>query len=465
MFKNLKFNKNYIYLFFLLSFLCFFLIDFQEEGDIYFLLSHGRYIFNNGIPHTEILSMHSEFNFIMQQWLSSAIFYFIYNYLGKSCFYIFMFIINFIITYLIYKLCLVISNNKKFSSCFISVIAIILLQIGFIVFRPQIFTFIILLMILIMLELFSSKRKKYLYFMPVLSILLINLHASMWPMIFILCMPYVVELVIKKDKDVLLLLLFMTISILVGIINPYGVGAKTYGYKYICDVISEMKSVNLLGDAYVFYWSVNTLIIFLVSNLIILLNSKKENIRVSHILLFYGTFIMALLSIRNVAIFILCTVPFLVKYFEFRDDNNFYLNKKWIINYIIIIMIVICAFSNAIKNKIISYLNKNASKNIKIFTNVSIGPMLEYFGYKPYIDTRAEVFMKKLNGKENILEEYVKFNLRKDVREEFINKYDFDYYIIEKSNYDLINYLINYKNKNYELVLIYEDNYLIKKVS
>ena len=480
MFKNLKFSKNYIYLFFIISALCFFFKEYKGEADIYFLLSHGRYVLENGISYTDILSMHTEFNFVMQQWLSSVIFYLIHNYLGSIGLYIFIFIMNCIITFLIYKLCLIVSQNKKFSSCFVSVIAMVLLQIGFIVPRPQIFTFIVLIMILMMLELFSSKRKKYLYFMPLLSICLINLHASMWPMIFIFCLPYVVELILKKDKDVFKLIFIILISLAVGIINPYGIHAMTYsikgyGYKYICDIVSEMRSFNLLGDPYVFYWSFNILIVFLFSNLIILLNSKKDNFKISHLLLFYGTFFMSLTSIRNFSLFIIATIPFLVKYFKFQDDDKLYLSKGWIVNFIFIIIIFLGVFTTSIKTKkyqfehaseeVALYLDKTESKDIKLYTDYSDGSLFEYYGFKPYLDARAEVFIDKINGKKDILEEYIKFNVDEKFREEFINKYDFDYYVVRRDNFDLINYLINYKDKKLELIYADYYTYLIKRVS
>ena len=479
MFKNLKFSKNFIILFFIVSAICFFLIDYTKEADIWFLLSHGRYVLNNGFPHTDILSMHTGLNFVMQQWLSSVIFYIIYNYLGKIAFYIFIFLMNLVITYLIYKLCLVISN-KKFSSCFITLITIILLQRWYIVPRPQIFTYIILIMILIMLELYSSKRKKYINYMPLLSVLLINFHGSMWPMLFVFCMPYVAELILKKDKDVFRLIGIMIISLIVALINPYGLecltySIKSYGLDSIRAVVGEMRAFNLTGEDFVVYWSAFTLLLFFICNFIILKYSKKKNIRVAHLLLFYGTFFMALSSLRNISLFIIATLPFLVKYFEFKDINKFTLSKEWRINYGVLLILFVAVFVTAIINKnyefvhavddAVIYLNENASKDIKLYTEYSYGSVFEYHGYKPYLDSRAEVFVEKMNNKEDILDEYIQLCLDENFRDEFIKKYDFDYFVIYSDYEDIVNYLLDYKDIDYELVLSSECFYLVKKVS
>lgn len=481
MFKNLKFSKNFIILFFSFSAICFFFIDYTEESDIWFLLSHGRYVLNNGFPHIDILSMHTGLNFVMQQWLSSVIFYIIYNYLGKIAFYVFIFVLNLIMTFLMYKLCLIVSNNKKFASCFMSVITMVLLQRSFIVPRPQMFTYIILLVLLIMLELFSSKRKKYIYCLPILSILLINFHGAMWPILFIFCMPYVAELILKKDKDVFKLLSIMLLSVLVGLINPYGIetllySLKSYGLEYIRLVVGEMRSFNLLGEPFVIYWSGFIVLVFFICNLLILKYSNKKNIRVAHLLLFYGTFFMSLSSVRNISLFIIGTLPFLVKYFQFKDINKFELNKGWIINYIIIFIIFIAVFIFALNdnrhifehvvNDAVVYLNNHEeNKNVKIYTEYHFGSTFEYYGYKPYLDTRAEVFIKKMNKKEDILEEYIRFNTDISFRDEFIKKYDFDYYVLLDEYFELVEYLINYEDIDYELVLAHEKFFLVKKVS
>ena len=72
---------------------------------------------------------------------------------------------------------------------------------------------------------------------------------------------------------------------------------------------------------------------------------------------------------------------------------------------------------------------------------------------------------KKMNHKENILKEYLNFNLDEKTRDKFIKKYDFDYYVIGSMNLDLVNYLLNYDYIKYDLVFANEEIFLIKKVS
>ena len=71
------------------------------------------------------------------------------------------------------------------------------------------------------------------------------------------------------------------------------------------------------------------------------------------------------------------------------------------------------------------------------------------FSYKPYIDSRAEVFIKKNNKKEDVLDEYYKL-LNGDLDMNlFINKYKFDYIIVNSYEkfYDFIK-----ESSDYELV-------------
>ena len=51
-----------------------------------------------------------------------------------------------------------------------------------------------------------QKESKFIWLIPVLSLLLVNLHASMWPCLFILMLPYLAEFsynyLKKKDKKI-----------------------------------------------------------------------------------------------------------------------------------------------------------------------------------------------------------------------------------------------------------------------
>ena len=55
----------------------------RVDNDFYFIFKTGEYIINNGLPHTDFLSMHSDMHMIAQQWLSAVIFYSIYEVLGR----------------------------------------------------------------------------------------------------------------------------------------------------------------------------------------------------------------------------------------------------------------------------------------------------------------------------------------------------------------------------------------------
>ena len=70
-----------------------------------------------------------------------------------------------------------------------------------------------------------------------------------------------------------------------------------------------------------------------------------------------------------------------------------------------------------------------------------------------------------MNNKEDILDEYIQFNLDESTRDEFIKKYDFDYYLINSEYKELLDYLLNYEEEDFELVLEREYFYLVKKVS
>lgn len=476
MFKNYKPSKYTSFLLFLLPIAFFFFIDMSRETDIWFLLSHGREVLNNGIPHREFLTIHNNLYFVMQQWLSSVLFYFFYHYLGNIGLYIFIFVVNLLILQFLYKLCMVITNNKVYSSVLIAVITDLLLELIFIIPRPQIFSILILIIEEYILELFiKNKSSKSIYYLPLLSILLINLHSSIWPIFFIFMGPYLAELLYllikKRDKRGYILLTIFIICILVGFINPYGIEAMTYflrsyGIKYINAFITEMHHIGFV-DKVTAYLSTFLIVYSIIICYLVIKNRK--NVSIHQLFFLLGMTFMAFVNLRNSSLLFISTLPFISNYIKIKDGKD----KRIPYNvYFISIIIITSLFMGVIFNrkyiirsktkKIVEYLDKNSNHNIKLFTNYDDGPYFEFNNYKVYIDTRAEVFLKANNKKDDILLEYLNVIMNKKNYNEFLNKYDFDYMLVLKNDL-LYNFLR--KDKDYNCVFSYNDYYLFKRVN
>jgi hypothetical protein len=86
---------------------------------------------------------------------------------------------------------------------------------------------------------------------------------------------------------------------------------------------------------------------------------------------------------------------------------------------------------NAIDEDVRGY--DDALKIYTAYTGYNDGGYVEFRGYKPYLDPRGEVFLKKNNGKEDVLYEYIDMKNGKVKVEDFLAKYDFDYLLVRKN--------------------------------
>jgi len=452
-----RFNIGII--FFILPLVFFLFINFSKgTDDIWFIFSHGRYILNNGFPHIEFLTIHNELHFIMQQWGFSIIVYLLYHYLGSIGVVTFIGILNIVIMYFMYKLCYKISNNKYFS-CLIAALLDVLLEFNTIIPRPQVISILILLVIVYLLE----RKDKSIYLLPLLSLILINTHASMWLMFFIICLPFVAEYILKKDKYVLKLLLIMLVSFLIGFINPYGIEAMTYslsayGIKTINEIVGEMHYFSLVGEDYVIYNSVMFLLVFIISIINIIINHKKMTIH--SYLLIIGLSIMSFLNLRNIAIFLACAAPYIVLLSKKEIKSD--ISIKYLIPIITIILIAFIFNSykgnynlrNDRLDDVVNYLDKNYNKrDMVLYNDFNEGSYLEYYGYKTYIDARAELYIKKVNKKKDILDEYYNVIHGNISYDKFIDNYKFTHFIVMNKTY-IYKYLSS--NPNYKEV--YKNN-------
>ena len=120
---------------------------------------------------------------------------------------------------------------------------------------------------------------------------------------------------------------------------------------------------------------------------------------------------MGFLNIRNISLFLICSIPFCSEYIALKNTyiKMNYKTFKWE-----------------------EYLEKYADKKEPLYTMNSHGGFYSYYGYKTYIDTRAELFIKKNNHKEDIFHEFYLIMNGKILYDEFLNKYQFHYLVVDK---------------------------------
>ena len=475
--KNYHPNKYICYLYFFIPIFIGFIARMDKEADIFFLLRYGEQVWNYGFPLTDFLSLHQGFHFVMQQWLSSVIFYLFYHLFGHYGLLLIVNLINISIIYMIYKFCMLLSDSNYKVSIFLTCITDLLLETNFIVPRPFIFDFLLLVIVLYIMEVFYKKKSnKILLWLPLISLLQINLHSSTWFMLFLFMLPYIVSIGFEtlKNHDVSRIyrvLGIMILMFLVGFINPYGIKNITYlftsyGNEYINQLIIEMfpPLINSYGFLTFFIMGgvLGTYIYY-----------KKEKLSLRYGLLLLGVTILNLLHLRNLSLYIIGAIPPLSLYLKnvLRKDyskkatNTYKRYYKMMIGILsIYIVIVVFVTNNKFTNPLekgIDYLLEHYNKeNIVLYADYNNGSYCEFRGLKPYIDGRAEIFLKENNKKENILKEYYLLSNNHLDYKQFVNKYQFTHLILSKKE-SLYYYISN--DKNYTRIYRGEDYEIYEK--
>ena len=444
---------------------------FKLDNDFWFLINTGKYIINSGIPHIEPFTIHSNFSFIAQQWLTDIIFYLIYNKFNIYGMYIFILILNIIVVFLLYKLSLLINKGNKKIAILTTIIIDVFYARLFLSTRPQVFDIILLLLELYLLELYIKRNnKKYLIGLPIISLLMINLHASVWPMVFVFLLPYYVgrinlKFTTKENYKLKPLIIVTIIMFLFGFANPYGIEAMTYlfnsyGIDKIDKLVNEMAPLTIKNGKTIYMF-----ILFIIMTYII---NKNKKINFRYTLLILGTTLLSLQHIRGELFFLISSIIIVnynlkdICFKKTKKDNIKINNYIKIIPIIIICIIILVSFKNKkyIKEEDYYYyeiseiLKENKAETSIIYTGYDAGSYIEYQGFKCYIDPRAEVFLKSNNKKEDIFVEYYEFQNGKINIKKFIDKYKFDYIIID--NYE--NILHTYIDEIEEYTQIYNKN-------
>lgn len=479
-------NKLYIF-----SILClivvgmsFNLIKHAELNDYYYMKATGDYLITNHFSaeafHTNPFTV-NKLDIIIQQWAHCVVLSFVdaYQPLSLIAFILFNFVIYFSV------LCLY-GKVKGFDDLqvLILITATIFMPIYIITPRPEILTIALLFLQIIITEQAMKKNQpKLFYLLPLIMLFEINFHGSCWIFHYLFLAPYVVpsvfgNLAIKHsitDKKNFLHLGIATV-IMTGamFINPYGIKMPLYIVNYLLGKTFTYIKFSEMAPA-----KTNSPYSFLIYIIWIALaiGIVKKKLRSSTIYFTLGLTLISLFAPRN-HMFLPFPATFIISDFLNGSKSTFdraKISVKAIIPTLVALALLGTLLFFDVKKHVINenwidhdgcpkieaYLSEKMEKDTPVFVTSSGGSYLEYKGYTNiYMDTRPEVYIKRINNKKDVLKEYDHYCRRYQEEranagkqtllmdpltakemEEFIESYQFRYFVVNRYETILLDYL------------------------
>lgn len=472
--KVLKISQYDVTALFPLVLICvslFFINNFYGTTDIYFIMSNGKEVLTNGIPYEDWVSIHDGLQLTLQQWLFGCVMYLLYCISNFDGIYIFTVLFGIIEGILVYK----ITMSLTVKNSVIASITTILWAAAFVLNRyalprPWHISLISVLLVVLISEAYNKNNKHFIWFLPLISIIQSNCHSTFWIVtIGVMCTYYIFNIFDKKiSKEYTVTVL---ISIIFGFINPYEVrglfewviGSGHPLYAHIAElappVNAELATIIIL-------------IILIFIALFITVYKCKHKIqknKIPIIIICVGATIgglvcsrLCLYSITFLSILFATIITLGIRInvgtrsiIQRKDRNKYRVLSGCIVGLCILCISIHLPAMPWSKwhtkgeenvNEYISlidiknYLEQNDSQleTKTFFENEMSTEEYIYFctGLHPYMDGRYEVYIEKLNKKEDIAGKLIEISNTNSIEElqEFIDTYKFDYVISKHAN-------------------------------
>lgn len=458
------------------------------QNDTFFTIATGNDILQNGYDNLDHLTWHDNLEFYKLRWGFDIVIANLYNFFGFDGIYFFTVAIASIIEISLFSILIKLKINPIIAFIMTIFSTYLLTEKCFYTARAQIISFLILLWEVFFIEqLINKKQKRYYIALFVLSVLLVNFHASVWWMTIILILPYLAEAILSKiykkrnnsnriilDEISIKQLVVAIIVITIGsFLSPIGTYTHTYMFKNIFGLsskfIQELQMTNIITST--------GMLSFIIMFFGILLPTKTK-IKLSDLLLFLGLYFMGIYALRNKAyVYIIGIIPLarLINEFFNKYDNenllekisrNLSKNKSILVMCLIIVIftsvnLVVRAKEEYVDNtsypvEAVNYIKENMDyKNLKIYNGFNFGSYLEFSGIPAFLDSRSEIFCKEFNNTQ-ILQDWLDTNDGKKHYDDVFTKYNIDYALIDKN--EIINTYLD-RDENYNKA--YEDEYFV----
>jgi len=478
-----KNKKLYVLLAFLIVIFTMSIVEKTMQNDTFFYIPIGKYIAQthtiDGLDHW---SFHSDLKFMYPGWICKLGMYLLYTAFGFTGIYVCVLITSAMIAIIFFNTLLK-EKHTLWLSFLVTLIAIVFGGRHIFCARNQLFSFFCFSLEYYCLQgLMERGEKKYFWFLILVAFILLNVHDTVYPIFFVLLLPYLFEVVVSKCvrlgdtakiqysdlKNKKYIVLLFLIAIFVGFCTPIFGTAYTNLLSAVDGVgvqfIAEMQPVNIM---------MNIPIIFMVSLLFGILCFTKTKVKLKDLLFTVGFLIMGSLNYRSYPFILMiggitCTNIFSsflrtyiteekIELFSRKLDSS----KLWItVVFCMLSIFSIYLFSEQAKKQYVDdltypiaetdyILRKLDYKNIRIWTHYNFGSYLELYGIPVFIDSRAEMFIEQMNEGCTVLEDWINTSDGKVHYKQTFEKYGITHVLVY--NTETINLYLQ-EDTNYRLL-------------
>ena len=171
------------------------------QNDTFYTIKIGQHIREFGIDYMDPFSWHDSLPYMYPHWLYDVFISLIYDYLGGYFgIYISTVVFSFILGMVIFITNKKISKNSLVS--FVMSVIQMYLMMEYITARAQLITFILFVLTVFFIEKFLEKpKKRYVFALILIPILIANVHSAVFPFYFVLYLPYIGEYLVRLILD------------------------------------------------------------------------------------------------------------------------------------------------------------------------------------------------------------------------------------------------------------------------
>jgi len=451
----------------------------EFQNDTFYLVKAGESLMQNGIDFADHFSFHN-LSYLYPHFLFSIVVYLSYAILSFDGLYILTLIFSILLSLVMYYANIKNSNNKVIPLV-ITIIFLIYIY-DFLTLRAQIISYSIFILEYYFLnKLITTNKNKYILYIFLLAILLVNTHVAVYPFYVILFLPIIGEYIInkilrKKTYSIKKILISLVFSLIAGLISPLFLNSYTYLYNTLINTTTKYIQEH---QPIILFENPRAIIILLI--VIILFTNKIFKLELKEKFLLLGLTIMALSSSRHQSLLSIFLFIILSKYLSIIiDKENIKLLEKNIIKtkgfIFALILILILSIPSFIKNMNLNYINENlypveATKyikenldyeNIRIFNDIDIGSYLILNDIKVFIDSRTDLYTKSYNKKEDIFNNYINTIYFRVHYEIMFDSYDIDYILLPTDS--TLSLYMSYGNSTSLYTVEYSDeNFILYK--